>query len=59
MTALPRLTDTNGELTLLVWDGKEDRTFAVSQSAVANLAQDCVDAMARRCRKLDGKEPTR
>lgn len=59
MKALPRLTDVNGQYTLLVWDGEKDQSFPVSLSAVANLNQDCTDAVARACRKMDGKEPVR
>ena len=56
---LPRLTDVNGELTLRVWDGTVDHTYPVAVGQLANLAQDCVDAMARRARKMDGGEPVR
>ena len=59
MKALPRLTDVNGELVLKVYSDGVDHDYPVSIGSVANLAQDCVDAMARRARKMDGKEPTR
>jgi len=59
LKSLPRLTDVNGEMTLRVWDGTVDHTFPVTIGQVANLTQDCVDAMARRARKMDGKEPVR
>lgn len=57
--ALPRLTDINGELTLRVWDGEVDHSFSVTVGQLANLAQDCTDAMARRCRTMDGRGPVR
>ena len=57
--ALPRLTDVNGELTLRVWDGEVDHTFSVTVGQIANLGQDIMDAMARRCRTMDGKGPVR
>ncbi len=59
MTALPRVTDVDGEITLLVWSEGVDHAYKITVGQAANLAQDLVDAMARRCRKLDGKEPVR
>ncbi len=59
MIALPRVTDVNGKATLLVWDGTTDHKWELTPGQLANLGQDIMDAMARRCRKLDGKEPVR
>jgi hypothetical protein len=59
LKSLPRLTDINGVLTLIVWDGTVDHNFPVTIGQVANLTQDCVDAMARRARQMDGKGPVR
>jgi len=56
---LPRLTDSNGELTLRIWDGKVDHSYPVTVGQLANLTQDCTDALVRRARKMDGKEPVR
>lgn len=59
LKALPRLTDVNGELTLRVWDGTVDHTFPVTVGQLANLTQDCTDALVRRARQMDGKGPVR
>lgn len=59
LKALPRLTDVNGEYTLLVWDGEKDHSWPITLGQLANLSQDCNDALVRRARKMDGKEPVR